>query len=100
MARSRPSWACGLKFEVHRFFNDNIRVTPLVGVWIEIRQGRSWCAIGGVTPLVGVWIEIRNSKIDVDPGLVTPLVGVWIEIFLMLNEYSNRYGHAPRGRVD
>mgnify|MGYP000438452523 CR=1 FL=1 len=33
-----------------------------------------------VTPLVGVWIEIKEEIDNEDAWHVTPLVGVWIEI--------------------
>ena len=33
-----------------------------------------------VTPLAGVWIEIQNAKAGGIKGDVTPLAGVWIEI--------------------
>ena len=33
-----------------------------------------------VTPLVGVWIEIKVSSVTTMGNIVTPLVGVWIEI--------------------
>ena len=36
------------------------RVTPLAGVWIEIRSPVSGRALVLVTPLAGVWIEISS----------------------------------------
>ena len=36
--------------------------------------------MGHVTPLVGVWIEIKMSSVSPEATNVTPLVGVWIEI--------------------
>ena len=38
-------------------------VTPLVGVWIEIKEEREWIGQHGVTPLVGVWIEINHADV-------------------------------------
>ena len=38
------------------------RVTPFVGVWIEIFFCSEVCILGAVTPFVGVWIEIRHTK--------------------------------------
>ena len=37
-----------------------MKVTPCVGVWIEIALfvGAAYCCL--VTPCVGVWIEINN----------------------------------------
>ena len=35
-----------------------MKVTPLVGVWIEINLDALLCLAFSVTPLVGVWIEI------------------------------------------
>ena len=37
-----------------------IAVTPLAGVWIEIREPVGETLVRDVTPLAGVWIEIRN----------------------------------------
>ena len=36
-----------------------IRVTPLVGVWIEISSRYLGFMEFNVTPLVGVWIEMQ-----------------------------------------
>ena len=82
---------------------NSLKVTPLAGVWIEIR--RPWAASATwrtVTPLAGVWIEINNmhDRMAIQRSLplrecglkcsgmfvlplmlnVTPLAGVWIEI--------------------
>ena len=81
----------------------NIPVTPLAGVWIEIRYAHT--TVGGsssslplrecglkfchrpyvanytcVTPLAGVWIEIIFRFLYSSMSVVTPLAGVWIEI--------------------
>ena len=52
-----------------------------MGVWIEIFRKIFLDKFCRVTPLVGVWIEIHNrySTLFRRPD-VTPLVGVWIEI--------------------
>ena len=35
-----------------------------------------------VTPLAGVWVEIKSeTKLPV-PQIVTPLAGVWVEIYV------------------
>ena len=82
------------------------RVTPLAGVWIEIRETFFFKKSLVVTPLAGVWIEILlicrtiliymslpsrecglksllNSVIYI-LGLVTPLAGVWIEMYQLI----------------
>ena len=53
-------------------------VTPLAGVWIEIKAGIKWVYAWDVTPLAGVWIEIRNNFRACPP----------------------RLGHSPCGSVD
>ena len=74
-----------------------------------------------VTPLVGVWIEIRNRIFLTFWPEVTPLVGVWIEIMKLSGESTKtgslplwecglkykasqnvpeRYSHSPCGSVD
>ena len=80
----------------------SFKVTPFVGVWIEIRLYTLKAAYKHVTPFVGVWIEIvqkayeENKKKSLPSwecglkycsnagvrisSLVTPFVGVWIEI--------------------
>ncbi len=68
-----------------KFFNlaaefENTDVTPLVGVWIEIKIYKNRGVSVEVTLLVGVWIEIDKSYCHVTDCIVTPLVGVWIEI--------------------
>ncbi len=97
-------------------------VTPLAGVWIEIRGPHPspacpWslplreCGLksfwhictfqnGIVTPLAGVWIEIDCDALGfVDSG-VTPLAGVWIEIDNKVPHCYNVLRHSPCGSVD
>ena len=77
---SLPLWECGLKSYNFLISKKLGAVTPLVGVWIEIRIRIRMVRQESVTPLVGVWIEIKCIEL-VNPSLdVTPLVGVWIEI--------------------
>ncbi len=82
------------------------KVTPCVGVWIEISDTfppsiwakpslPAWeCGLKlvhdegsdypeWVTPCVGVWIEIPFLVAFFFGGLVTPCVGVWIEITMV-----------------
>ena len=75
-------------------------VTPLAGVWIEIRfiNSSAHCLI--VTPLAGVWIEIDIWKTDTVEGFVTPLAGVWIEIDVYEKTIDDIISHSPRGSVD
>ncbi len=58
----------------------HVNVTPLVGVWIEIKKEGKETEASRVTPLVGVWIEIIITASRLIILFVTPLVGVWIEI--------------------
>ena len=82
---------------------DVAKVTPYVGVWIEIKSTltiilsattsppmwgcglKSFAQASGdnmynVTPYVGVWIEIPCDVRSSPVCSVTPYVGVWIEI--------------------
>ena len=57
------------------------KVTPFVGVWIEIEDTLQFSGLVIVTPFVGVWIEICTMvKVWLTNYQVTPFVGVWIEI--------------------
>ena len=53
-----------------------------------------------VTPFVGVWIEISDGRSVDEIYQVTPFVGVWIEIFLVLKVVSYNLCHSLRGSVD
>ena len=64
----------------------SFRVTPLVGVWIEIGICSLVFVLIPVTPLVGVWIEINCLEELLALQTVTPLVGVWIEITLEIHD--------------
>ena len=58
---SLPAWECGLKqSETNHYCPDEIRVTPCVGVWIEIQNVYLNDNETFVTPCVGVWIEIND----------------------------------------
>ena len=39
-----------------------LRVTPFLGVWIEIKCEYDYVTPRGVTPFLGVWIEIPTTK--------------------------------------
>ena len=53
-----------------------------------------------VTPCVGVWIEIRHVCTKRMGNEVTPCVGVWIEISKLDNGARQELGHSLRGSVD
>ncbi len=57
------------------------------------------CA-GKVTPCVGVWIEINKEILEKVGCSVTPCVGVWIEIPRELDTTTLDDGHSLRGSVD
>ena len=78
----------------------SVFVTPLVGVWIEIVFLGAVDCFAIVTPLVGVWIEIPHPGRRCGVGIVTPLVGVWIEMRPMQTTFQRRGSHSPRGSVD
>lgn len=46
-----------------------------------------------VTPCVGVWIEIQKRQKTQKKRLVTPCVGVWVEIFLTHKKELTKYGY-------
>ena len=76
------------------------KVTPLVGVWIEIGDRSVLLRLCVVTPLVGVWIEIPRGVCGCDAHGVTPLAGVWIEIANEQTAFLIRFCHSPCGSVD
>ncbi len=55
---SLPLRECGLKYLRWLWCLPRIRVTPLAGVWIEIKVTIAIFLPNRVTPLAGVWIEI------------------------------------------
>ncbi len=77
-----------------------VSVTPLAGVWIEIREGAARMCEYCVTPLAGVWIEIRRLDLEFRFRSVTPLAGVWIEMRQRILPASRNLRHSPRGSVD
>ena len=59
---SLPLRECGLKFAVLQQISMAMRVTPLAGVWIEIRTLIATNLTFCVTPLAGVWIEMLELR--------------------------------------
>ena len=99
------------------------RVTPFLGVWIEIDEKRhkdhagepslpSWeCGLKfyytkksedlqQVTPFLGVWIEINSRKGESELWQVTPFLGVWIEIGSAHQTCIANGSHSLLGSVD
>ncbi len=46
-----------------------------MGVWIEISQESTRTSCAKVTPYVGVWIEIHETYVDADSVNCHPLCG-------------------------
>ena len=63
--------------------NASLTVTPLAGVWIEIRYSLIDDGIIRSLPLRGCGLKYFQSCIKKHIFDVTPLAGVWIEIGLM-----------------
>ena len=68
-------WGCGLKCDAALESQNRGKVTPYVGVWIEIKQEYLESTSGEVTPYVGVWIEIYMSGTLQSGALRHPLCG-------------------------
>ena len=102
---SLPSWECGLKCNLSELLWFPTRVTPFVGVWIEIEvrrreweKCRSHSLRGSVDWNGGIYLSENKDGTSLpswECGLkstnsvacpwqfqVTPFVGVWIEIFV------------------
>ena len=80
LARSHPSWVCGLKLELFTPTINAKLVTPFVGVWIETHICVLFINDGlGSHPswVCGLKRDIVIIYVSVIP--VTPFVGVWIE---------------------
>ena len=56
---SLPVWECGLKLYRHIQYQYVDKVTPCMGVWIEIKEFEEQQKASDVTPCMGVWIEIH-----------------------------------------
>ena len=98
-AGSLPVWECGLKSEKIRKRKELVRVTPRVGVWIEIMHKEYAKAEGLVTPRVGVWIEIYVIGYK---GYGFKSLPVW-ECGLKSGRRGDAVsavGHSPCGSVD
>ena len=57
-------WGCGLKYQDCIACSQDHKVTPYVGVWIEIFYAGLHTINHKVTPYVGVWIEIFRRATD------------------------------------
>ena len=64
-------------------------VTPLAGVWVEMKKAHGLSYILEVTPLAGVWVEMPTTCASFAQQCVTPLAGVWVEI-AYVSEYVYR----------
>ena len=56
-AKSRPTWARGLKHLAGQAFSSSQDVAPHVGAWIETPLNRAAVGLMEVAPHVGAWIE-------------------------------------------
>ena len=59
---SLPVWECGLKYTGCEVAVMSHRVTPCMGVWIEIIFRIHHHTLQIVTPCMGVWIEIEICR--------------------------------------
>ena len=60
MGKSLPLRKCGLKFTGTPVKKEDIKVTSLAEVWIEITIGTKYKPSLSVTSLAEVWIEITG----------------------------------------
>ena len=80
-------------------FQEEVTVTPLAGVWIEIAIKEKEITLDGVTPLAGVWIEIAEP-IDCRKFLMSlPLRECGLKS-IYLGDQKEDLGHSPCGSVD
>ena len=111
-----------MKYDMAKAFGLAEKVTPLVGVWIEIMTLLNRHMPKLSLPLWECGLKYRATKTYDDSVIVTPLVGVWIEIIddVVYNDtdsmslplwecglkyqvyfrLSYTYGHSPCGSVD
>ena len=89
MLESHPVWVRGLKHTALNHVDENMRVAPRVGAWIETyRLGTTHTQSRYVAPRVGAWIEtIYMQRFDLK-GFVAPRVGAWIETHKFFRKYD------------
>ena len=78
--KSLPSRERGLKSELDAEIDQELRVPPFTGAWIEIQLAHHARPGAGVAPFTGAWIEISRSLHLKAKWLVAPFTGAWIEI--------------------
>ena len=119
---SLPAWECGLKSVMLtptiRQLSHSLRgsvdwncphttytrwsekVTPCVGVWIEIFQTVPYLGTDGSLPAWECGLKYRSTWYYKQTIWVTPCVGVWIEITLWMARQTGHCCHSLRGSVD
>ena len=78
----------------------NAKVAPLVGAWIERSQFLNDTTLTIVAPLVGAWIESLDVLATYKEQIVAPLVGAWIESLFLSSEDSVDYRRSSCRSVD
>ena len=89
-----------MKFVLLTSISELRKVTPLVGVWIEISAVYPACSKLPSLPLWECGLKFVCVDARVGKLLVTPLVGVWIEIDKSGILSLTSVGHSPCGSVD
>ena len=77
-----------------------MRVTPFVGVWIEINRCGAFLSASMSLPLWECGLKFINFYPERATRLVTPFVGVWIEIEDELGKIIKSACHSLCGSVD
>ena len=76
-----------------------LAVAPLVGAWIEIKNGQSRNMLNHVAPLVGAWIEIAKLFADKIKKGSLPSWERGLKLPVLQFDYGHS-GRSPRGSVD
>ena len=97
---SLPLWECGLKLEICLGQNQAQKVTPFMGVWIEISPGKMRCKSLFRHSLYGSVDWNLTYFICSDYVAVTPFMGVWIEINYRRHSGAWWRCHSLYGSVD
>ena len=97
---SLPLWECGLKYVIISFLFSLCKVTPLVGVWIEILYTNVKSAEMASLPLWECGLKSQEDLAKIKRDLSLPLWECGLKYSIKFRNGDLQRSHSPCGSVD
>ena len=98
LSKSHPVRVRGLKPQNASCWQNQHKVAPRAGAWIETKKSAKKDDVPKVAPRAGAWIETSAFHFICSRANVAPRAGAWIETIMKPQAKKNLVSHPVRVR--